>query len=248
LISIENILLLIGLGFISGFINVVAGGGSVLTIPGLIYTGLEATVANGTNRIAVLFQSIVAVGALWNEIKNNLKFYFKLSLYTLPGSIAGALLAVKVSNKILEIVIGIVMILIIISVIYPVKKTKNIQSSEKISPAIGIMLFLTGIYGGFLQIGVGFILMAIFHRIMKFDLVRVNIMKVFVVTLFTLPALLVFIINGKVVFLPGIVLALGNGMGAWISAKISLKKGENFIRFFLIVASLLISMQLLGIL
>lgn len=244
---IEHILLLLGLGLVSGFINVVAGGGSVLTIPALIFIGLEASVANGTNRIAILVQSGTAVIALWSEVKNNLKLYFQLAMLTIPGSIAGAFLAINVSNKFLEVIIGIVMILVIITIVYPVKKVKNPEPEKTLSLKVQISLILAGIYGGFLQIGIGFVLMAIFHRLMKYDLVRVNIMKVFVVSIFTLPALLIFILNGKVVLLPGLFLALGNAVGAWLSAKISLKRGEKFVRFFLIVAVILMSLQLLGV-
>lgn len=245
--TLEHILLLLGVGLASGFINVVAGGGSVLTIPALIMTGLEATIANGTNRIAILVQSGTAVVTLWKEVKDNLKLYLKISLFTLPGAIAGAIMAVNVSNKFLEIVIGIVMILIIITIVYPVKKIKNPEPVTKLTPTIMFSLFLVGIYGGFIQIGIGFVLMAIFHRLMKYDLVRVNIMKVFVVSFFTIPALLVFIIDDKIVLLPGLVLAFGNAIGAWLSAKISLRRGENFIRIFLIIAVIMMSLQLFGV-
>lgn len=244
---IEHILLLLGLGLISGFINVVAGGGSVLTIPALIFTGLEATVANGTNRIAILVQSGTAVAALWSEVKNNLKLYFSLAGLTLPGAVAGAFLAIGISNKWLEIVIGVVMILVVATMIIPVKKIKNPEPVKILNYKIVLSLIIAGIYGGFLQIGIGFVLMAIFHRLMRYDLVRVNLMKVFVVSIFTLPALIVFILNDKVVFLPGIILAAGNAVGAWLSAKISLKRGEKFIRIFLIIAVLMISLELFGI-
>ncbi|MFA7627323.1 MAG: sulfite exporter TauE/SafE family protein, partial [Candidatus Kapaibacterium sp.] len=210
---LEHILLLFGLGLVSGFINVVAGGGSVLTIPALLYTGLDASVANGTNRIAIFSQSFAAVVALRGEIKSHLKLYFSLALWTLPGAIGGAVLAVNVSDKLLEVFIGIVMILVLITMIYPVKKMKNPEPLKRVNAKVAISLFLAGIYGGFLQIGIGFVLMAIFHRLMKYDLVRVNIMKVFMVTFFSLPALIVFLINDKVVFLPGLVLALGNSFG-----------------------------------
>jgi uncharacterized membrane protein YfcA len=247
MISIEHTLLLFGLGLFSGFINVVAGGGSVLTIPGLIYTGLEATIANGTNRIAIFIQSFTAVIALWSEVKNNLRFYLKISLLTIPGSILGAMIAIGVSNKFLEVLIGIVMVLVIITMIYPVKRLVNPEPVNKLTPKVTISLLLAGIYGGFLQIGVGFVLMAIFHRLMKFDLIRVNVLKVFVVSFFTVPAIIVFFINDKIIFIPGLVLALGNAIGAWLSAKISLRRGEKFIRFFLIVAVIIMSLKLFGI-
>lgn len=243
----EHYILLLAVGVFSGYINVVAGGGSILTVPSLIYVGLEATVANGTNRIAIFIQSITAVGTLWKEVRDNLNFYIKLSLITIPGSVGGAIAATKVSNDLLEIIIGIVMIMIIATILYPVKKLKQVEPNPKITLNVALVLLIAGVYGGFLQIGVGFILMAIFHRLMNYDLVRVNIMKVFVVTFFTLPAIIVFLMQGKIVYLPGIILAIGNAIGAWASAKISMKKGEKFIKFFLIVAILMISMQLLGI-
>ncbi|MFA5513278.1 MAG: sulfite exporter TauE/SafE family protein, partial [Candidatus Kapaibacterium sp.] len=170
-----------------------------------------------------------------------------LALWTLPGAIGGAVLAVNVSDKLLEVFIGIVMILVLVTMIYPVKKMKNPEPLKRVNAKVAISLFLAGIYGGFLQIGIGFVLMAIFHRLMKYDLVRVNIMKVFMVTFFSLPALIVFLINDKVVFLPGLVLALGNSLGAWLSAKISLKRGEKFVKVFLYIAVVLMSLELFGV-
>jgi uncharacterized membrane protein YfcA len=131
--------------------------------------------------------------------------------------------------------------------IYPVKRLVNPEPVNKLTPKVTISLLLAGIYGGFLQIGVGFVLMAIFHRLMKFDLIRVNVLKVFVVSFFTVPAIIVFFLNDKIIFIPGLILALGNAIGAWLSAKISLRRGEKFIRFFLIVAVIIMSLKLFGI-
>lgn len=247
MISIENILLLFFAGLSAGFINVVAGGGSILTISGLIYTGLEATVANGTNRIAVFFQSVVAMIAFRKQIKENLLFYTKVSLITMPGAALGAFFATEVSDDLLELIIGVVILIVILTIIIPMKNVEYQKGATKIDFKIGTFLVLGGFYGGFLQMGLGFVLIAILHRIMKYNLLQSNIMKVYINFIFTIPVLIVFAFGGKIVLISGLALALGNSTGAWISAKISLKKGDKFIKLILVISAILISLKLLKV-
>ena len=106
--DILSIAILTCVGIIAGFINVTAGGGSTLTLPALIFLGLDASVANGTNRIAILLQNISAVQSFKQENYFDLKRSFKLSLFTLPGSVAGALLAIKLEDDLFQIILAII--------------------------------------------------------------------------------------------------------------------------------------------
>jgi uncharacterized membrane protein YfcA len=108
------------------------------------------------------------------------------------------------------------------------------------------MLFI-GFYGGFIQVGVGFIIMAALNYLLKFDLVHVNMHKVFIVLVYTVPALLIFILTGSVNWLFGISLAAGNAIGGWWAAKASVKKGDKLIKVVLIIAILIMSFKLLNI-
>ena len=242
-----SIAVLTCVGLIAGFINVNAGGGSTLTLPTLIFLGLDSSVANGTNRIAILLQNISAVQSFKQENFFDLKTSLKLSLLALPGSVAGALLAVRLEDKLFQIILGIIMIGIVISMILPRNKTNN--KDEPIKPNTGIYLSMIGIgfYGGFIQVGVGFLLMASLQFLMKLDLVRVNMYKVFIVLIYTIPALLIFAFTDNVNWLLGFFLAIGNILGGWWGVKMQIKKGEGLIKFVLIIAVFIMALKLLNV-
>jgi uncharacterized membrane protein YfcA len=246
--ELNSALLLFSVGVISGVINVMAGGGSALTLPVLIFLGLDSALANGTNRIAIVVQNLAAVSSFKKEKYWQFGTSIKLSLLTLPGSIIGAVAAVKMSNELFQKVLAFIMIGIIISMMLP--KSKTVYSGEankKISFWTHLSMFFIGFYGGFIQVGVGFLLMAALHYLMKLNLVYVNMHKVFIVFIFTVPALIVFIATGNINWNLGLSLAAGNGLGAWWAAKISVKKGEGVIKIVLFVAVFIMALKLLNI-
>lgn len=245
--EILEIAILFTAGFFAAIINVGAGGGSSLTLPLLIFLGLDSAAANGTNRIAVIFQNLSAVYSFKKENYFDFKLSFKLSLLTLPGSIIGAVAAISVSDETFEVILAVVMILIIISILIPVKGIKENAKVEKVSPAVYLSMFGIGFFGGFIQVGVGFLIMAALHYLLKLKLIYVNMHKVFIVLLFTLPAFLVFVITDNIHWLFGLILAVGNFFGGWIAAKYSVKKGEKFIKPILIAAIIIMAMKLLNI-
>ncbi len=243
-----NILILFAIGIFAGFLNVTAGGGSTLTLPALIFLGLDSALANGTNRVAIFIQNISAVYSFKKEKYQQFDISLKLSLFTLPGSILGAILAVNLNDALFQKILGIIMVGIIISMIIPQKKIIDSQHDNKKIPASAYFAMVgIGFYGGFIQVGVGFILMAALQRLMKLDLVYVNMHKVFIVLVYTVPALLIFILTKNVNWGLGIALAAGNAIGGWWAAKFSVKKGEKLIRNVLIVAVLIMATKLLGV-
>ncbi len=235
-------------GCLAGFINVMAGGGSSLTLPMLIFLGLDSALANGTNRIALVIQNISAILSFKNEKYSEFGKSFKLALFTLPGAIIGAITAVKIDNLLFQKILGIVMIGIIFTIIMPMKKKETVENIKSKNPwIIYPMLVGIGFYGGFIQVGVGFLFMAALFHTLKISIVRVNMHKVFIILIYTIPALFIFAINGKTDWLLGIILAVGNATGAWWAAKLSIKKGEKLIRIMLIVAIVIMSFKLLKI-
>ncbi|MDT3696390.1 MAG: sulfite exporter TauE/SafE family protein [Ignavibacterium sp.] len=242
-----GILILFSVGSIAAFINVNAGGGSSLTLPVLIFLGLDPSVANGTNRVALLFQNASAVYAFKKEKFYELKNSIILSALTLPGAIFGAVTAVNISDELFEKILGVIMIFIIITMLLPKKKTEKSSIDFTIDWKIVIAMIIVGFYGAFLQVGVGFLLMASFQYLMKLDLIRVNMHKVFVVFVFTLPALLVFILTDNINWFYGLTLSAGNAFGGWWGAKLSVKKGEKLIKFVLIAAILIMALKLLNV-
>jgi len=241
--------LLFCVGALSGIINVNAGGGSSITLPTLIFLGLESAVANGTNRIGILIQNIFAVSSFRQQKVYQFTKSFTLALCTLPGAIVGALLSVRINNEWFQRILAFVMIGIVFSILFSHPKrtsqlTKNENSkSWMIYPAmLGI-----GFYGGFIQIGVGFILMASLYHLLRISLVRVNMHKVFIVFIYTIPAILIFMWTGNVNWEYGLILAAGTAFGAWWGARIAVRGGEKVIRIILAVAILVMSFKLLGL-
>ena len=242
------LLILFGVGLIAGFINVNAGGGSTLTLPTLIFLGLDSALANGTNRIAIFIQNISAVYSFKKEKYQQFDISLKLSLFTLPGSILGAILATELSDALFQKILGIIMIGIIVSMIIPQKKIIDSQHENKKIPFSAYLAMIgIGFYGGFIQVGVGFILMAALQRLMKLNLVFVNMHKVFIVLIYTIPALFIFILTKNVNWGMGLALAAGNATGGWWAAKFSVRKGERLIKIILVVAVLIMAAKLLGV-
>ncbi len=237
--------ILFGVGLIAGFVNVNAGGGSTITLPALIFLGLDAPVANGTNRIGIVIQSLTGSYAFARSDHHQFDMSFKLALLTLPGAIAGALLSVRISNEMFHKILGVVMIGIIISLLLPrAKRVDPGVPDKKITPKVVAAMLGIGFYGGFIQVGVGFLLMAVLHYVMKFNLVYVNVHKVCIVALYTIPALLVFIVKGDVNWSYGLTLAAGNSLGAYGAARYAVRAGEKWIKGVLILAVLLMSAKL----
>jgi len=235
-------------GILAGFINVNAGGGSTLTLPMLIFLGLDGATANGTNRIGIFFQNLSAIFSFKNQNHSQFKLSFKLALFTIPGAIIGAYFATNISNQIFEKILAIIMIGIIVTMILPRKSITAITNlSRKQNLYVYLAMFAVGFYGGFIQVGVGFLLMASLHYLMKQSLVYVNMHKVFIVLIYTIPALLIFIYSNNVDWGYGLTLASGNMIGAWWGAKFSIKGGEKFIKIILIITVSLMSLKLFGL-
>ena len=233
---VENyqILLLIPIGVVAGYLNVMAGGGSLLTVPALIFMGIPGHVANGTNRIAILAQNITAVSTFYRRGFHDFRLGLTLAACAVPGGLIGAWLGVQIQgvwfNRFLALVMIFVMLLMATD-----KGGKSKSSSETESEpqnlALGhALMFGAGIYGGVIQIGVGFILMSILYRVMGIDLVRVNMYKVLIVLCYTIAALAMFASKLQLVWVAGIALAIGNSIGGWIGANWSINKGEATIK------------------
>jgi uncharacterized membrane protein YfcA len=243
----STIALLFGVGTLAGFINVMAGGGSSLTLPALIFLGLEGVMANGTNRVAIALQNVFAVLSFHKRKQHAYKASFQLALLTLPGAIIGAFVAVNIGDSWFKKILSIVLIGIVISMFFSPKKRDDTTAEGKKTWVIYPVMFGIGFYGGFIQAGVGFLFMASLYHILKLDLVSVNSRKVFIVMVYTIPALSIFVMTGNVDWVLGLCLAAGNSFGAWWGAHFAVKGGEKIIRYILAVAILIMAAKLLGL-
>jgi len=248
-LSWYKILAVIGVGLIAGFINTLAGSGSLLTLPLLMFLGLPPNVANGTNRIAILLQNVVGVSSFKNQKVLDLGEGIKIGIPAVIGSLIGARIAVNLNDAFMEKVIGGLLIGMFFLII--LKPNRWLKGREEQVPLKmfwqAVIFFFIGIYGGFIQAGVGFFLLAGLVLGAGFELVRANALKVFIVFLYTPFALAVFILNGDVNYVFGFILAIGNMLGAFFGARVAVKWGAPAVRVFLLVALFFASLKLLGV-
>lgn len=242
-------LITIGIGLIAGFINTLAGSGSLLTLPLLMFMGLPANVANGTNRIAILLQNMVGVSSFKQQKVFEFKEGLWLAVPAIVGSVIGAQLAVDLDVVLMKKFIGGLLVFMFFFILLKPERWIKKNGVVKGKPGAWqvLIFFFIGVYGGFIQAGVGFFLLAGLVVGAGFDLVKANAIKVFIVLLYTGFALAVFVMNGQVNYIVGFVLAIGNMGGAYIATRVAVKKGSGFIRIILLATLFISSAKLFGL-
>jgi uncharacterized membrane protein YfcA len=224
-------------GIVAGFLNVMAGGGSLLTVPVMVFMGVPGPVANGSNRIAILAQNISATVAFFRKGYSDFRLSLSLAACALPGAVAGAFVGAQLSGEWFNRTLAIIMVGVM--VIMALDKGPKPVDQDYVTPSRQrllwghILMVGAGFYGGFIQLGVGFILIPILHRVMGFDLVRTNMHKVFIIATYTSAALLVFASQVEILWIVGLALALGNSIGGWIAANVQVQQGEGIIKLVL---------------
>ncbi len=242
--------ILVAAGVLVGFINTLAGSGSLISLPLLMFMGLPANVANGTNRIAILLQSLVGTSSFKRQKVFEWSEGIWLALPAVAGSIFGAILAVDLDEKTMTRIIGGLMVFMFFMIILkPEAWVREHAGKVRSRPGIIqiIIFFGIGLYGGFIQAGVGFFLLAGLVLGAGHNLIKANAIKNLVVLLYTPFALAVFIINGQVDWIAGLVLASGNMIGAWIAARMAVKRGAGFVRIVLLIVVFAASLKFLGV-
>ena len=240
----------IGVGFVAGFINTLAGSGSLLTLPMLMFLGLPANVANGTNRIAIFLQNMVAVGSFKHQKILEFKKDFWLAVPAILGSFLGAAIAINLNEEIMRVFIGgLLVFMFFIILLKPKKWLKGRDEKQKGKPSAlqFVIFFFIGIYGGFIQAGVGFFLLAGLVLGAGLNLIKANAVKVFIVLLYTPVALAVFMYNQQVDYIIGLILAIGNMLGAFVASRFAVSWGAGFVRYVLLAALFIASLKLLGV-
>ena len=231
--------LLISSGVIAGFINTLAGGGSFLTLPALMLLGMPADVANGTNRVGVLIQSIEGVRGFDRHGALDRGAILSIMLPTLTGSVAGALLAARLPLDILKpVLLGTMMLMAAVMVFRPsivAPPPGTPVKTLKEAPWGYVWLFVAGLYGGFVQAGVGFVLITALAGILRYDLLRTNALKMVCTLAFSVMALAVFMWHDQVLWVPGLVLAVGTVIGVRLSVRFALNVSQQVLRWLLLV-------------
>lgn len=245
-----NILLVLGAGILCGFINTLAGSGSAISLPLLIFLGLPANVANGTNRIAIFFQTLAGVTSFKKQKILDTKTNIRPVIAAVAGSILGANIALKLNDNTMEKIIGVVMLIMLVYIIYNPKKfiepeQKQFKTQNMFLQII--IFFVIGIYGGLVQAGTGVFLLTALVLNAGVDLVKANGLKMLIILIYTPFVLFFFIVNKQINYEWGLILAAGSIVGAVIASKVAVKWGPKFIRYLLIAVLGFSALKLFGI-
>ncbi|MEI7662209.1 MAG: sulfite exporter TauE/SafE family protein [Bacteroidota bacterium] len=248
--SFTEIVVIVLAGVLVGFINTLSGGGSVISLSLLLILGLPANIANGTNRISIFFQTLSSVGSFTRQkMFDNLRPVW-LAIPATAGAILGACLAVDVNTRVVEIAMAVAMVFMVFFLFYKPDKWLKENPGMLGKPLQWwqfLMFFFVGFYGGFIQVGVGYFLLMALVMGTGYDLVKANAVKNLIVFFYAIFALLVFIIDGKVNYLFGIILSAGSMIGALIASYLAVKKGAGFIRAVILLSVVLTILQITGL-
>ena len=248
--SISIIVVIIIAGILVGFINTLSGGGSVISLSLLVILGLPANIANGTNRISIFFQTLSSVGSFTRQkMFTNMRPVY-LSIPATIGAIMGAYLAVDVNERVIEAAMGVSMVIMVFFLFYkPDKwlKENPVLMAKPIRWWQLVVFFFVGFYGGFIQVGVGYFLLMALMLGVGYDIVKANAVKNLIVFFYAIFALLVFMVDGKVNYMYGLILSAGSMIGAWMASYLAVKKGAGFIRAIILLSVVLTILQITGI-
>lgn len=242
-----DLLYLVLIGFVAGCINIVAGGGSLLTLPMLIFLGLPSTVANATNRIAIIVQNIFAVRGFQSKGVSTFPFSIYLAIPAVIGALIGATIAIEIPDALFNKILAGIMITIVIYMLFkPKAKAKSVQErlQGKFLWLSILIFFFVGLYGGMIQAGVGFVMIMALTSVNQLSLVKTNAVKVFVALIYSIAAVIVFQKGGLINWKYGLILSIGNASGGWFMSRFSVKKGDGFVRILLIVTVSILAIKL----
>ena len=228
-------IILVAVGIVAGFLNVAAGGGSLLTLPMMIFLGLPPNVANATNRIAILWQNVFAISKFRKAGVVEVKYSVCLGLAAVPGAVLGGWLAVDVKGEVFTRMLSVIMLAVGVLILIgssSKRKQQTYNAGNKLW--LGILLFfLIGIYGGFIHAGVGFVIILVLERLMQAPMSRINSVKVIVAFIYTLAVVMVFLFRNVINWPYGLTLAVGTSAGGWLGSYFSIKKGDKWIKALL---------------
>jgi uncharacterized membrane protein YfcA len=208
-------------GLAAGCINTLAGNGSAITLTILTeFVGLPPTVANASNRVGVVSQTAFGLLAFARQGQFKVSGTKIFIWITFLGGLLGVYLATVISDtEFKDFFKAMMVVMLFILLFKPERWIKQTKEIRKIHPAISYPLyFATGVYGGFIQMGVGIFFLVLTVMIARFPVIQANVAKLLVSLMFTGASLILFQYHGLLNWKFGLLLALGQGVGGWLTA------------------------------
>ena len=217
-------------GAVAGALNVIGGGGSFLILPLLLFAGLPATLANGTNRVGVLAQNLGGLAGFHRHGKVDWKWSLAASVPALIGAALGVWLALQLPNVAFKRSLSIAMLALTLwSLLKPADTVGSSEIKSPWHPGVMVGFFVVGVYGGFIQAGVGFVVLAV-TSYAGLDLLRGNAAKLLTVLLITILSLAVFAGSAQVDWPRGLALSVGTLAGSFYGVHLAVFKGQAWLQ------------------
>ncbi|MBP1629650.1 MAG: hypothetical protein H6Q15_543 [Bacteroidetes bacterium] len=238
-------------GLFVGFINTLSAGGTIISVALYLALGISPISANATNRINVLVQTCSSTLMMKQNGYFDKKRIIKFSIPTIIGSVIGSLIAVKINESVFSYAMGVILLMMIIF-LFLKPKSFYFDNLELLSKKTSILHYLAffgiGLYGGFIQVGTGFFIMMAGTMLIGLDIMKTNALKVAIMGLYTIAALVVFMIDSNTIYWKyALIHSIGTIIGSWFATKFALKKGASFVRWVIIVVIILTAMNLFGL-
>ena len=247
-LSFSIITILLASGLVVGFINTLAGGGSAISLTVFMALGLPVHIANGTNRIAILMQNLSSTAIFSRKGMLDWRSGLRLGIPAIAGSIAGAQIAASIDEHIFQICLAVVMGSVLVFTIFGDKLLhRGGTAIHNFRPLHYLVFFLIGIYCGYIFVGTGYLILLSTMGMLHLDIVRSNVVKNFI-SLLAIPfSLLVFVLNGEVNWMYGLVHGAGNMVGAFLASHYAIGWGVKFLRWFMVAVVLVCLADVVGL-
>ena len=228
------------LGAVVSLINSIAGGGSTLSLPVMIFLGLPATVANGTNRIGLIIGNFSSVINLARHGYLNMRIFLQLLMPTIFGALVGACFLVRIGDKLFQAILAVVICLVVImsSLRKDILGKPPASPPEKLTLKGALGFFCIAIYGCIVQVGVGFVQIFGLTRYTGLSPIQINALKNALTNVFLLVSTIALGLNGKINWPIAALMAAGAWVGGYFGSFLQRKKGNKFIQRFISVCSI----------
>jgi uncharacterized membrane protein YfcA len=243
-IMIGRYLMIFVAAFLAGGLNGIAGGGSFILFPVLMFVGIPPIQANATNSIAVLPGTLASAGAYRSEFAKGRKFLIQVCVLGAIGGLAGAILLLKTPPEIFLRILPYLLLTATLAFAFSKKLTVWMeQQQEKFAKLkvlrtafVTILQLVVAVYGGFFGGGMGILFLASFALMGMTNINRMNAYKVLLTSCINAIAVIPFVIAGAILWQEGAIAAIGAIIGGYISAYYAQKIAPILVRRFVIVA------------
>src|SRR5215467_902081 len=237
--SVQTYFLLIAAGVSAGLINSVAGGGSFLTFPTLVFIGVPSVVANATSTVALFPGVFASSWAYRSDFERLEKVPLKPAIVvSIAGGIAGALLLLFTAQKTFDAVIPWILLGATVALAIGPTISRSLNSKARIGSGTLILLqFLCAIYGGYFGGAVGIIMLAVWSMAGLRDVHAMNAGRTLLGGVMNAAAVICFVIAGKVWWIQAALLLVAAVVGGYAGARLAKRVNPLVIRIIIIAVS-----------